>query len=49
VDVATIVKTADGSHAARYLVDVAKAEGLGKFGERAKAEAILEPHLRGTP
>ena len=49
VDVARIVETADGSGTARYLIDVAKAEALEKLGERGKAEAILEPHLRGTP
>jgi hypothetical protein len=47
-DVVDIVDTADGSAIARYLIDVAKAEALEKFGERAKVEAILEPHLRGT-
>ena len=49
VDVTLILETADGSHIARYLVDVAKAEALEKLGERGKAEAILEPHLRGEP
>jgi len=49
VDIARILETADGSHIARYLVDVAKAEALEKLGERGKAETILEPHLRGTP
>jgi hypothetical protein len=48
LDVVGIVETADGSAIARYLVDVAKAEALEKLGERAKAEAILEPHLRGA-
>lgn|GEM_PF-1059107 len=49
VDVTRILEAADGSHIARYLVDVAKGEALEKLGERGKAEAILEPHLRGTP
>lgn len=48
VDVTRILETADGSHIARYLVDVAKAEALEKLGQRGKGEAILEPHLRGT-
>lgn len=49
MDVTRTLESADGSGVARYLVDVAKAEALEKLGEQGKAEAILEPHLRGTP